>query len=57
MDSLNTNINDYSDKELEEMFTLVYPYQIEDINEKKSQLFNKIQRDDSINVHTKTNIT
>jgi len=57
MDSLNTNINDYSDKELEEMFTLVYPYQIEDINEKKSELFNKIQRDDSINVHTKTNIT
>lgn len=57
MDSLNTNINDYSDKELEEMFTLVYPYQVDDINEKKNELFNKIQRDDSINVHTKTNIT
>ena len=42
MDSLNTNINDYSDKELEEMFTLVYPYQVDDINEKKSELFNKI---------------
>jgi hypothetical protein len=57
MDGLNTNIKDYSDKELEEMFDLVYPYQVDEIVEKKGELFKKIKGDDTITGHTKNNIT
>lgn len=57
MDGLNTNIKDYSDKEMEEMFDLVYPYRVEDIVEKKGELFKKIKGDDTITGETKNNIT
>ena len=57
MDGLNTNIKDYSDKEMEEMFDLVYPYRVEDIVEKKLELFKKIKGDDTITGQTKNNIT
>jgi len=57
MDGLNTNIKDYSDKEMEEMFDLVYPYRIEDIVEKKNELFKKIKGDSTITGDTKNNIT
>lgn len=57
MDGLNTNIKDYSDKELEEMFDLVYPYRVEDIVEKKENLFKKIKGDNTITGDTKNNIT
>jgi hypothetical protein len=57
MEALNTNIGDYSDKELEDIFELVYPYQVEDVMEKKSELFQKIQVDNSITMSTKSNIT
>ena len=57
MDGLNTNIKDYSDKEMEEMFDLVYPYRIEDIVEKKNELFKKIKGDNTITGDTKNNIT
>lgn len=57
MDGLNTNIKDYSDKEMEEMFDLVYPYRVEDILEKKGELFKKIKGDDTITGETKNNIT
>ena len=57
MEALNTNISNYSDKELEDMFDLVYPYQVEDIEEKKTELFQKIQADNSISTNIKSNIT
>jgi hypothetical protein len=57
MDGLNTNIKDYSGKEMEEMFDLVYPYRVEDIVEKKNELFKKIKGDDTISEHAKSNIT
>ncbi len=57
MDGLNTNIKDYSDKEMEEMFDLVYPYRVEDIVEKKGELFKKIKGDVTITGETKNNIT
>jgi len=57
MDGLNTNIKDYSDKEMEEMFDLVYPYRVEEIVEKKGELFKKIKGDDTITRETKNNIT
>ena len=57
MDGLNTNIKDYSDREMEEMSDLVYPYRIEDIVEKKNELFKKIKGDSTITGDTKNNIT
>ena len=57
MESLTTNINEYSDKELEDMFNLVYPYQHEDIIAKKGELYVKIQNDNSIDRSTKEKIS
>lgn len=57
MESLTTNINEYSDKELEDMFTLIYPYQHEDIIAKKEELYVKIQKDNSIDRNTKDRIS
>ena len=37
MDSFLLNINDYSDKELEDILSLSYPYQQEDIVLKKNE--------------------
>jgi hypothetical protein len=57
MENLITNINEYSDKELEDMFDLVYPYQHQDILLKKGELYEKVQTDMSIDRNTKDKIT
>lgn len=57
MDSFLLNINDYSDKELEDILSLSYPYQQEDILSNKNKLYVKMVNDDSVTSETKTKIT
>ena len=56
MDSFLLNINDYSDKELEDILSLSYPYQQEDILSNKNELYVKMVNDDSVTSETKTRI-
>ena len=51
------NINDYSDKELEDILSLSYPYQQEDIVSKKNELYVKLVDDDSVTNEMKSKIT
>ena len=57
MDSFLLNINDYSDKELEDILSLTYPYQQEDIASKKNELYVKLVDDDSVTHDMKTRIS
>ena len=57
MDSFLLNINDYSDKELEDILSLSYPYQQEDIASKKNELYVKLVDDDSVTNDMKTRIS
>jgi hypothetical protein len=57
MDSFLLNINDYSDKELEDILSLSYPYQQEDIVLKKNELYVKLIDDDSVTNEMKSKIT
>jgi hypothetical protein len=56
MESLNLNVNEYTDKELEEILAIEYPYQREDIINSKSNLLNKLTRDSEVDYETKGNI-
>lgn len=56
MESLNLNVNEYTDKELEEILAIEYPYQNEDIINSKSNLLNKLTRDSEVDYETKGNI-
>jgi len=57
MDSFLLNVNDYSDKELEEILSLSYPYQQQDIMVKKNELYVKLVDDNSVNGEMKAKIT
>ena len=57
MDSFLLNVNDYNDKELEEILSLSYPYQQEDIIMKKNELYVKLVDDNSVNGEMKAKIT
>jgi len=57
MESFLLNINDYSDKELEEILSLSYPYQPQDIKMKRDELYVKLVNDNSVNNDMKTKIT
>ena len=57
MDSFLLNVNDYNDKELEEILSLSYPYQQEDIIMKKNELYVKLVDDSSVNSEMKAKIT
>lgn len=57
MDSFLLNVNDYSDKELEDILSLSYPYQQEDITMKKNELYVKLVDDNSVNGEMKAKIT
>ena len=57
MDSFLLNINDYSDKELEDILSLSYPYQQEDILSNKNELYVKMVNDDSVTSDMKTRIS
>lgn len=57
MDSFLLNINDYSDNELEDILSLSYPYQQEDIASKKNELYVKLVDDDSVTNDMKTRIS
>ena len=57
MDTFVLNINDYSDKELEDILSLSYPYQPEDIITQKKELYVKMIDDESVNNEMKVKIT
>lgn len=57
MDLFMLNIDDYNDGELEEILSLSFPYQQEDIICKKNELYEKLIYDDSVDTTTKDKIT
>jgi hypothetical protein len=57
MDSFLLNINEYSDKELEDILSLSYPYEQDDILSKKNELYVKLVNDDSVTNDMKAKIT
>lgn len=57
MDPLNFNINEYNDKELEEILSLTYPYQEQDIVNKKNILCSKLVKDNNLSFDSKEKMT
>jgi hypothetical protein len=51
------NVDDYNNGELEEILSLSFPYQPEDIITKKNELYNKLVEDNSVDMTTKEKIT
>ena len=56
METINLDINDYSDKEIEDILTLEYPYQAEDIKSSKVNLLKKLTQDNAVDSSTKRKI-
>ena len=56
MESLNLNIDDYTNTELEDILSLAYPYNQQDIKDKQTDLYNKLIDDNSVEVETKGGI-
>ena len=56
MESLNLNIDEYTNKELEDILSLDYPYNQQDIVDKQKNLYEKLIADNSIEVETKGGI-
>jgi hypothetical protein len=51
------NVDDYKDDELEEILSLSFPYQQDDIATKKNELYVKLVQDNTVDNNTKTKIT
>jgi len=51
------NVDDYNNGELEEILSLSFPYQPEDIITKKNELYSKLVEDNSVDMTTKEKIT
>jgi hypothetical protein len=49
-------VNEYTDKEIEDILTLEYPYQYEDIQKSKGNLLNKLTQDNEVDSTTKRRI-
>ncbi|MHA2399354.1 MAG: hypothetical protein ACXADU_10765 [Promethearchaeota archaeon] len=56
MESINLDVNEYTDKEIEDILTLEYPYQYEDIQKSKGNLLNKLTQDNEVDSTTKRRI-
>jgi hypothetical protein len=56
MDLVNLNINEYTDVELEDIFSLNNPYSIEDLKKKKHDMYNNLINDESVELTTKSSI-
>jgi hypothetical protein len=57
MDLLNLNHTEYSDKELEDILSLSYPYQPDEILSQKKNMLQKMDGDSSITISSKQNIS
>ena len=57
MDLLNLNHTEYSDKELEDILSLSYPYQTDEILSQKKNMLQKMDGDSSITISSKQNIS
>jgi hypothetical protein len=56
MEIWNLNINEFSDKELEDILSLIYPYNQKDIRDKQKDLYEKLISDNSVDIERKTEI-
>jgi hypothetical protein len=56
METSNLDINEYTDKEIEDILTLEYPYQFEDIQNSKTNLLQKLTQDTGVDSTTKRRI-
>ena len=56
METINLDINEYTDKEIEDILTLEYPYQYEDIQSSKVNLLSKLTQDSGVDSTTKRKI-
>ncbi len=56
METINLDINEYTDKEIEDILTLEYPYQYEDIQNSKTNLLQKLIQDTGVDSTTKRRI-
>ena len=56
MDLLNLNHTEYSDKELEDILSLSFPYQTDEILSQKKNMIQKMTNDPSLNISTKQNM-
>lgn len=57
MDLFMLNVDDYKDDELEEILSLSFPYQQDDISVRKKELYVKLVHDNTVDNNTKTKIT
>lgn len=57
MESLNLNVDEYSNFEIEEILSLTYPYSENDIKLKQQSLYDKLLGDNSVNLQAKNEIT
>ena len=53
MDQIDLNIDNYTLRELEDLFSLHYAYNMSDVQEKKDNMCLKIMNDSSIKFETK----
>lgn len=56
METINLDVNEYTDKEIEDILTLEYPYQYEDIQKSKGNLLHKLIQDNQVDSTTKKRI-
>lgn len=56
MESIILDVNEYTDKEIEDILTLEFPYQYEDIQKSKGNLLNKLTQDNEVDSTTKRRI-
>jgi hypothetical protein len=56
METINLDINEYTDKEIEDILTLEYPYQYDDIQNSKTSLLQKLTQDTGVDSTTKRRI-
>lgn len=57
MDSFLLNVNDYTNAELEDILSLSYPYQLDEIRTKRNELYVKLVDDKSVTNDIKSRIT
>ena len=56
MESLNLNVDEYTNQEIEEILSLQYPYQNQDVITAKGKLHGVLTNDNMVDISTKIKI-
>ena len=56
MESLNLNVDEYTNPEIEEILSLQYPYQNQDVITAKEKLHGVLTNDNMVDINTKMKI-